>query len=192
MSKGAEKFMIEEYKQITQAFIALHTQKNQLLRHYLTLMTVGSTALGVASQALPIIFPKIKIEVSTGLVGGFILLLAIVGFIILNSIIGVRHDMLTYAKTINEIRGYYAKKNKTIKPHLVLPTTRSLPPFFESPPKYFFWEVTFVGIINSAVLVFALFLMKFMLGLAAIFGVVFTVFQIVWYYWLSSIREREY
>lgn len=30
MSEGPDDFMLEEYKQITQAFIALHTQRNAI------------------------------------------------------------------------------------------------------------------------------------------------------------------
>ena len=130
MSKGSDGFMLEEYKQITQAFLALHMQKNHLLKYYLTLMTIGTTSISIGSQLLPSIFPEVKPFLNAQLLGSLLVFLAIVGVIIFISIIGVRHDMILYAKTINEIRGYFAKKYKFIEDHLVLPTDSSKPRFF--------------------------------------------------------------
>jgi hypothetical protein len=147
LSNDADEFMLEEYKQIAQAFFAL------------------------------------------------------LGIIIFTSMIGVRHDMLMYARTVNEIRGYFSKKYTTIQPHLVLPTSSSMPSFWETPLKYFFWEVTIVGLVNSSLITFALVLLNLIqvpsLSLSEMGNIVmviifFVIIHHLWYFLLSYLRQREF
>lgn len=201
MSKNADDFMIEEYKQIAQAFFALHTQRNQLLRYYLTLMTIGTTVVSIGSQALPTILPQIQPVLTKELLGVLMAFFALLGIVIFTSIIGVRHDMLMYARTVNEIRGYFSKKDITIQPHLVLPTSCSKPPFWETPLRYFFWEVTLVSIVNSSLIAFAMILVNLLqissfslIGITQIvpYIIIFTAIHHVWYFLLSYLREKEF
>jgi len=196
MSTNAEKFMLEEYEQNAKAFFSLHTQKNNLLKNYLAFMSVGSAALGFVYQILPIIFSKASLEFNTKLLAFLIWILVLIGIITFTAIIGVRHDMIFYAKTVNEVRGYFANKYKKIKPYLVLPISREYPHFFETPSKYFFWELLLVGIVNSSLFLFSMIIisiMQFVLNFWLLFSLALCIVtHIAWYYYLSYIRKKEF
>lgn len=200
MAKG-EDFLLEEYKQIAQAFFALHNQKNQLLKYYLTLMTIGTTLISIGLQIIPSLFPSFEAIISKDMLSILVMFLAFLGIIIFNSIVGVRHDMLLYARTVNEVRNYFATKNKQIKSYLVLPLSSLEPSFWESPIRYFFWEVTLVGMVNSSLIVFGAVLADFIsfeaitlseMSKTVPYIVGLTICHHLIYYLLSWLREREF
>ena len=46
LNQDESDFMLEEYRQIYRAFSDLYPQKDQLLKFFLTIFTIASTALG--------------------------------------------------------------------------------------------------------------------------------------------------
>ncbi|MEM2522800.1 MAG: hypothetical protein QXW82_06595 [Candidatus Bathyarchaeia archaeon] len=193
MTSNVDDFMLEEYRQIAQAFFALHTQRNQLLRYYLTLMTIGVSIVSVCSQAIPTVLSQAQTVLNNQLLGMMILFLFVMGMIIFIAIIGVRHDMLFYARTINSIRRYFQDKNPSVKSYLILPTSNQVPSFWEKPLKYFFWEVSSIAVANSFIAVMSSSLLIALEGLwLLIVFVLCLFFHELIYGILSALREREF
>src|SRR5207245_10071568 len=80
--------MLEEYSRIAQAFFALHAQKNQTLRTYIALMTIGSGAAALVFQVLPKVFPANLPIADIGLLGILLLFLLGLGLKLYISLLG--------------------------------------------------------------------------------------------------------
>jgi len=200
-NKDETDFMLEEYKQIAKAFSDLYIQMNNILKLYLTLISIGSTAivtiLTVGSNLFSettTIFGLLSIE---QLAGTSFFVLAIVGMTILASMIGTRIEMLRYARTINCIRGYFANKHTEIKNYLVLPTyDDKTPPFFESLNRPFIWQVIMLSSLNSILIIVSV-NVYFSIPQINFIGNVFFVAlifigQMFMYYGICWSREKEY
>jgi hypothetical protein len=128
-----------------------------MLKYYLTLMTIGATGIGIASQILPHIAQPVEADLtSLGVTGVLFLTLGLVGIVVFNSIVGIRADMIMYARTVNRVRGYFVQKDAKLKTFLVLPCHDKKPGFREPVLNYFFSEVILVGFLNSLLLTLAI------------------------------------
>ena len=207
MPTPLDAFMIKEYEQIAEAFFALHTQKNQILRYYLAVMTLGATGIGVASQIVSRL-PSVTISTISSLIaaGGLLFVLAFIGIIAFNSIIGIRADMILYARTVNRVRAYFLKRDMNIQEFLVLPCTDREPRFREGVLNYFFSEVVLLSFLNSLVLAFSIwlifeprdlemFLTEGTIGLLTRpvgWTLILTALHVAYYFGTSKWREDRY
>jgi hypothetical protein len=86
------------------------------------------------------------------LLGALLIFLGLLGIMAFFAFIGIRSEMLLYARTINGIRAYFEDHNKELHDYLVLPRDEYLPAYFEGPRTSFFWETMLVGTINSIII----------------------------------------
>jgi hypothetical protein len=191
--------MLKEYDRISEAFFALHNQRNQTLKYYLTIMTLGATGISLLSQLRQTI-PDLRFSAILFLV------LALIGIIVFNAIIGIRADMITYARTVNRIRGYFVSKRLSLKKFLVLPLDDRQPRFREPVLHYFFLEVILVGFLNSLLLVISILLFNYgsyivnilskptLIDLAVLMSATaaLTTMHVAAYFLTSWIRETKY
>jgi len=158
--KDSSDFLLEEYSQIAQAFFSLYAQLNQMLQTYLTVMTAGSAAVTFLLQILPKLYPTVGSANDLTVLGALLTFLSFLGVMAFFALIGIRSEMLLYARTINRVRAYFKDKDPTSLPgYLVLPTTTQQPGFYEGRETYFFWEALFVGAINSVIFAAGVFLL---------------------------------
>lgn len=160
LNKDASDFMLEEYKQIAKAFSDLYPEKDKLLKFYITLISISSTVLGAL---LILRYEKLSeigityIDLELGQIIGILFgILAIIGGLIMCSAIGLRIEMLTYARTINRVRRYFADKYMGIKDYLVLPIYDDKPPYFEKWNQAFIQEVIMLTFLNSILVTISL------------------------------------
>ena len=153
LNKDGSDFMLAEYSQIANAFFNLYGQLNEILRTYLTVMTAGSAALTFLFQVLPRLYPAASaVGTSLFLLGALLVVLGLLGVMAFFAFIGIRSEMLLYARTINGIRAYFEDHTTELHNYLVLPRDEFLPKFFEGPRTAFFWETLLIGTLNSIIL----------------------------------------
>jgi hypothetical protein len=196
--KEAADFMLLEYQRISEAFFSLYSQMNEALRTYLTLMTVGSAAVALEFEILPQVY---KISFVGGedlrLLGALLLLLGLLGIPIFMSFVGIRGEMILYARTVNGIRGYFSNRHPDIRSFLVLPTTTAQPSHYEGWNRYFIWQLLLISSINAGLISIGTTLL-FLLSLeaAAAAGLAFwfllIVTQLLGYRYVAQKRDREF
>jgi hypothetical protein len=152
-SKDSSDFMLEEYSQIAQSFFSLYAQLNQILQTYLGVMAAGAAAFTFLLQVLPKLYPGAGSASDLTLLGALLAFLGLLGIMAFFALIGIRLEMLLYARTINRVRAYFEDRNgAALHEYLVLPTSYSKPPYYEGSDRYFFWVTLLVGTINSVVI----------------------------------------
>lgn len=152
MNKDPSDFMLEEYEQIAEAFFGLREQMNQWFRTYLSLMAIPLAIVGAVAQ----LNPSRQMPELTNLpplVSVVLLAIAAVGFASVLAIVSVRAEAITYARTINYVRKYFAELSEqqaqiSLRRFLVLPCTDQFPPFYE-PFHTMFMIVIMAGLIDS-------------------------------------------
>jgi hypothetical protein len=160
MNKDASDFMMQEYAQIASAYFGLRDQINEWFKAYLALVGLPLTVLAAALK-LGEDQKSISLWQLPDVVSGLLVAVAFLGFFLAMSIISMRLEMILYARTINGIRRYFAEADSQagahqplLLPFLILPTTDSMPPFYES-WRAMFWQVLLVGVLDGLILAVA-------------------------------------
>lgn len=200
MNKDASDFMIQEYDQIASAYFGLRDQVNDWFKTYLSLiglpLTVLVAVLRLAEEQLPI-----SIAGLPDVVAGLLILVAALGFFVALSIVAMRMEMILYARTINGIRRYFAELDQKAKSgagerelaaYLVLPTSDSIPPFFE-PWRAMLWQVIIIGFIDAAILTVAVqSLLRVGWLWSAVIGMAYGLVHLGVYRWMAWHRDKEW
>lgn len=151
--KDQSDFMLEEYSQIAKSFFSLYAQLNQILQTYLGVMAAGSAVFTFLLQFLPKLYPGAGAASDLTLLGALLAFLGLLGIMAFFALIGIRLEMLLYARTINRVRAYFEERNvPALHNYLVLSTSLRKPPYYEGADRYFFWVTLLVGTINSVVI----------------------------------------
>ncbi len=161
MASRTEDFMLEEYKQIANAYQDLHAQHNELVKFYLTIVAVPASVLALVSRIMSDkpIDPNSFFASIEGLIAPtmFILLftLILIGVAVLLALINTRLEALLYVRTVNCVRRYFIEHDpqRDIKKYLKLPDYDLYPKYWEGPGHRSFWNVVMVVILNSAIAV---------------------------------------
>ena len=185
--------MLMEYEQIIKIYLNLRDHINLIMRNYLTLIGGSLTVIVIISQIT-------QYNLMSYIMAYFLFILSLIGFIALNAIIGARHDMVIYARSLNKIRSYFCEKHSQISAFLILPVESSYPHFYEAPPRYFFWLVVLVSFLNSSLFAFGCSLINIThfpevgVDVAKVFpiltGALMLILQILWYKYISRKREK--
>jgi len=200
MNRDASDFMIQEYDQIASAYFGLRDQVNDWFKTYLSLiglpLTVLVAVLRFAEEQLPISIAQLP-----DVVAGLLVLVAALGFFVALSIVAMRMEMILYARTINGIRRYFAELDQKAKSkggerelaaYLVLPTSDSIPPFFES-WRAMFWQVIIIGFIDGAILAVAVqSLLRVGWPWSMVIGMTYGLMHLGVYRWMAWRRDKEW
>jgi len=200
MNRDASDFMIQEYDQIASAYFGLRDQVNDWFKTYLSLiglpLTVLVAVLRFAEEQLPISIAQLP-----DVVAGLLVLVAALGFFVALSIVAMRMEMILYARTINGIRRYFAELDQKAKSkggerelaaYLVLPTSDSIPPFFES-WRAMFWQVIIIGFIDGAILAVAVqSLLRVGWPWSMVIGMTYGLMHLGVYRWMAWCRDKEW
>jgi len=155
MDTSGSEFMLREYQHIANAFFNLQDKANDWFRTYVTLyglpLTVLVAIIGVSSDGI-----DISLLMLPDVVSGLLLIVSMLGFFIAMMIVSMRMEMILYARTINAVRRYFAEVDSStlrkgqhqVVDFLILPTSDTVPPFYE-PWRATFWQVLFIGFLNS-------------------------------------------
>jgi len=157
-----EDFMLEEYKQIANAYKDLHAQANELVRSYLTLVALPVTVLAVVIKILGSqngnepngLSDATRIGVPIIIL--FMIALCLVGHSVFRALVANRIEALLYVRTVNCIRRFFVEHTKDfdLRRYLVLPDyDLRTPPFNEGPSARYFWNVRMVQILNAIILI---------------------------------------
>ncbi|MHA1492219.1 MAG: hypothetical protein ACTSRI_21530 [Promethearchaeota archaeon] len=194
MPKNQTDFMLEEYKQIAKAFSDLYLEKDKILKIYLVLISIGSTFIGTLLTLSSTNEPNPGKYAVDPIAGFLFVILSIVGILILISVIGVRIEMLFYARTINCIRRYFSDTFGGIKDYLVLPIIDDKkPPFREKINRPFIWEVFMISSLNSILMTAGINLLVTKEPIwQIIFVIILTIVQIGIFCLICCSREKEY
>lgn len=153
-------FMLEEYKQIANAYQDLHAQQNELVRVYLTLVAVPASVLAVVAQLIGVesahqaTLPGTIAEVGMPVLLALMVALCLVGLAVVLALVFTRAEALLYVRTVNCVRRYFVEHDleRSLKRYLVLPDfDRRSPPYWEGPRTRSFWNVAMVAFLNSGV-----------------------------------------
>jgi uncharacterized HAD superfamily protein len=206
MKSDASEFMLEEYKQIATAYYDLHSQHNELVKFYLTMVALPASVLAIVIQFMgnktldpnSVVFTINKFGLS--ILIAVLLGLSVAGFGVLLALITTRAESLLYVRTVNCVRRYFVEKDKAgnIKPYLVVPDFDAFPPFNEGIMSRAFWNIFIVATINSVVVFVTLYTMLALLEsvvaihVAILASFVMFVVQLILYYTAMQKKENEY
>lgn len=191
-------FMLAEYNGIGKTFGDLHTVVLRMINYFLLL------------AAVPISFVSLFVKVTKDeiidinhlppLVVVLFLLIAASGCIFAIMLINLRMQQILYARTINLIRGFFTDHSKQfvdLQPYLTLPTTDERPDFLEK-GRFFFWQVSLMGLIDGAYLCLGL-KNTHVLGfvgcdgwqwmISVVLGTLFSGLHVLLYVWIAG-RHR--
>lgn len=157
-------FMLEEYKQIANGYQDLHTQHNELVKFFISLVAIPASILAIASQLLGNLIQtdttisNSMIEIVIPVLGILLIALSFIGLAVFIALIFIRKEALLYVKTINCIRRYFIDKdtNKDIENYLLLSSRDTFPKFWEGLGSRSFWNGAIVAILNAAIWVITL------------------------------------
>lgn len=155
MNKDSSDFMLQEYSQIASAFFHLQDKINEWFKTYIALYGVPFTVLA-AVIAIGGPLDSTNLFGLPDIVAFLLLVIALLGLFIAMMMVSIRMEMILYARTINNVRRYFAANdaddrkngNSAISEFLVLPTSDGKPPFYE-PWRSVFWQVLFIGFLDS-------------------------------------------
>jgi uncharacterized protein len=155
------EFMLEEYKQIANAYQDLHTQHNELIKTYLTLVAFPATILAVALEIVkqlqlpadPSKLDSIINSLSFPIILVLLIALFFIGITVLSAYVSTRAEAILYIRTVNCVRRYFIDHSSEadVKKYLVLPDYDSFPPFVEDKFTRSFWNTMVILIINSVI-----------------------------------------
>lgn len=205
MPNDSTDFMIEEYEQIASAYFGLQDRVNEWFRLYITLVglpltvlaaTIGSDIFSDGSA------DSVSIASLPEVVSGLLILVAMLGVLVTLTIVNTRIEMILYARTINLIRRYFAELERSksstdekddirLADYLILPTTDTLPPFFE-PWRAIFWQVLLVGFLDGILLGVAANSLFLSLIWATLAGILMLVLHFFIYWFSASRRDKEW
>lgn len=211
-AKNVIDFLLEEYKQMGAAFFDLSSQKTQMFRFYLLLVTipvsliVGVLGLGIENSPLGSFVVSYVLPV-------FMIIIAVAGLLMTAIVVDIRFEAIMYAKTINVIRKYFkdiAAAHKLSK-YFILPDSDDVPRFNEQPIDLFEWrfkwllavgstflEVVLMGIIDSLFAAMGAFLLlqsgfwQLVFLIVVIVGIFYFMAHILGYIYFANKRDTEW
>jgi hypothetical protein len=143
-------FMLEEYKNISNAHFELHNGFRQMFRFYLGIMAVPVTVFAFAYKDQSIALSNLS-PVFTYI----LLLIGIIGCLMFLSLINIRFDIIFYTRTVNGTRAYFMKKEAELSKFLMLRGNMRFPRYQET-FKAYWWQFLMIAIINSIYILVAL------------------------------------
>jgi len=147
---NGETFLLQEYEQIMSAYNNSHNRRYEMLKLYITLVTLPTVFLTFITN-IPTTDVFFVTETSKSIF--LLVIMASIGFIIFNSLISIRITQVLYAKAINSIRRYYAIKNQAaINNALILPKSPDEPRYYVRGSHFF--DCLLIGFVNSILMVF--------------------------------------
>jgi len=169
MTKSAfDSFILEEYKNISNAHYNTGNSISQFFRYYLILMSVVIVILPVIFSSKLVDFELIKnntTEIQRYVAPIFFTSFAFIGTWIVFFMSGLKANETLYARTVNGVRNYfkshYAEECSNIKDFLYLPTETSFP---KSKYSFFSYMVWSMVLINALYLFSGIFFFIFSLG----------------------------
>lgn len=209
MSDRSAQFMLEEYKQIANAYQDLHRQHNELVGSYLTMVALPASVLAIVAQFVRVQSGRNAVVLDTvSYVAPPILLvlmtvLCLVGIAVVMALVTTRAEALLYVRTVNCVRRYFVENdpNGALHQYLVLPHQDNQPPFWEGLGARSFWNVCMVALLNTGLSFATLFSLATWVGhwgqlaqirLAAMGSLFWLVEQHLLYRWIMTNRERGY
>lgn len=188
MNKDSSDFMLTEYDRISNAYFGLRDQVNEWFKAYLTLvgfpLTVLAAILKLGGYSISASLTDLP-----DIVSALLILVALLGFFVTLSIVSMRMEMILYARTINGVRRYFANENSRMVDYLILPTSDSVPPFYES-WRAMFWQVMVIGIMDGIILIVAVLSLLGIGWLWSVFiGLAFITLH--WSVYLAMALKRE-
>jgi len=200
MNKDASDFMIQEYDQIARAYFGLRDQVNEWFKAYITLvglpLTVLAAVLKLGSGSEPISIANLPDVVSA-----LLILVAFLGFFVTLGTVNMRMEMILYARTINDVRRYFAVLDQKVKArqngpelatYLILPTSDAKPRFFE-PWRAVFWQVAMIGALDG--IIFAVGIQSLArIGwlFSDLIALLYVLLHLVVYWWMAKRREKNW
>jgi hypothetical protein len=125
---ATKDFLLMEYQQIAAAHFQDQTTKINLYQYYVALVTVPisliAAAIGLRGST-----PELS-SMDMQEIGVIVIIVSVAAFMLMNMIMDVRFEALTYAKTVNMIRKWFYDNDNGLKGYLVLPITDAKPKFF--------------------------------------------------------------
>ena len=195
MSKDPSDFMLVEYSQTDTGFFNLQDKINDWFKTYIALygipFTVLAAVIGIGDAA-----KSVDLFDLPGIVALLFSIIALLGFFVAMTIVSMRMEMILYKRAINVIRRYFAEIAAGnsgipgISGYLVLSTSDRTPPFYE-PWRDIFWQVLFIGFLDSFTLYISI------TNLISLDLVVLTIpaavyWALHWFAYWATARRREF
>jgi hypothetical protein len=189
MNRDSTDFMITEYDKIASAYFGLRDQVNEWFKAYLTLVGLPLTVLAAVTKIG-------EGGISTSLtslpdvVAALLILVSFLGFFVTLSIIAMRMEMILYARTINGVRRYFGELDAELPRYFILPTSDSLPPFYEA-WRAMFWQVILIGFMDGIISIVGIqSLLKWGWALSILAGLAFILLHFIVYRFSARRNEK--
>jgi hypothetical protein len=128
---GFDDFFMKEYERISEAYFSTMNSISQFMRHYLAVASLPpavvvlfgrndpNNTVGTFLKAHPTPLPVLLLGVST------------LGLLLALYLIGLHHDAVLYARTVNAVRAHFVGKLRPEdpRPTMVLPIDQTRPSF---------------------------------------------------------------
>jgi hypothetical protein len=160
LNKDPSAFMLEEYVQTNLGFFHLQDKINDWFKTFIALYGIPFTVLAAViglGQSTDIL----DLFALPGIVAFLLAVIALLGLFVAMTIVSMRMEMILYERAVNDVRRYFAEIGKRkrgslgISDFLILPTSDLFPPFYE-PWRDTFWQVLFIGFLDSLTLYVAI------------------------------------
>jgi uncharacterized HAD superfamily protein len=149
--------MLEEYKQIANAYQDLHAQHNELVSSYLTMVALPASVLAIVAQffraqsggSAPLM--DTVSDVALPILLFLMAVLCLVGIAVIMALVTTRAEALLYVRTVNCVRRYFVENDPSgyLHRYLVLPHQDDQPRFWEGLQARSFWNVGMVALLNT-------------------------------------------
>jgi hypothetical protein len=191
MNKDPSDFMLEEYSQTNLGFFHLQDKINDWFKTFIALYGIPFTVLAAVIGLGDAIDSLDPFDLP-GIVAFLLAVIALLGLFVAMMIVSMRMEMVLYKRAVNDVRRYFADidRGKTaISGFLILPTSDLYPPFYE-PLRDTFWQVLFIGFLDSLTIYIAL------TNLVSLDLVVLTIpaafyWALHWFAYWATARRRE-
>ena len=160
MNKDPSDFMLEEYSQTNLGFFHLQDKINDWFRTFIALYGIPFTVLA-AVIGIGDAIDSLDLFDLPGIVAILLAVIALLGVFVAMMIVSMRMEMILYKRAVNDVRRYFAEIDtgnsgiSGISDFLILPTSDLYPPFYE-PWRDTFWQVLFIGFLDSLTLYIAI------------------------------------
>jgi len=194
MNKDPSAFMLEEYTQTNLGFFHLQDKINDWLKTFIALYGIPFTVLA-AVIGIGDAIDSLDLFALPGIVAFLLAVIALLGLFVAMMIVSMRMEMILYKRAVNDVRRYFAEIGKGdsgilgIADFLILPTSDLYPPFYE-PWRDTFWQVLFIGFLDSLTLYIAIAnLVSLDLVVLTIPAALYWAFH--WFAYWATARRRE-
>lgn len=182
-----DKYMLEEYKNISKAHFNLHNGLRQMFRFYLGVVAVPVTIFAFIYKDAPTTFESVPSILTFTLC-----LIGAIGLLMFLSLINMRFDIIFYTRTVNGTRSYIVERAKELKPnyYMLLPDSMEFPSYKEGPSKAYWWQFLMIALINSIYISIGI---RTFNGWAVtgIVGLLTFLFHVGFYYFLAWRRKED-